>query len=121
MLLLSSNEVQGGSYLECANLPASNNAVNPATGEKVVYDALALAQINQGQSAGLPQPFGVKPTYNPAYYSQGTAALFVTLHESTSSQAQVKAALQKISYIWAHNGAPTNDSEITSWVNSYGK
>ena len=120
MMLLSSNEVQGGSYLECDNLPASNNAVD-ADGNAVVYDDLALAQINQGQAAGLPQPFGVKPTYNPAYYSQGTAALFVTLHESTSTQAQIKAALQEISYIWAHNGAPTDSSEITSWVNSYGK
>ena len=121
MMLLSSNEVQGGSYLDCANLPASNNAVDPTTGEAVVYDDLAQAQINQGNAAGLPQPFGVKPTYNPAYYSQGTAALFITLHESSSSKAQIKTALQKISYIWAHNGAPTDDSEITSWVNSYGK
>ena len=122
LLLLSSNEVQGGSYLECANLPASNNAVDPATGEKVVYDALAQAQINQGQSAGLPQPFGVKPTYNPAYYSTGTDKLFIALHETANpTDADIKAALQKISYYWAHNGAPVNEADIQTWVNGYGK
>ena len=122
MLLLSSNEVQGGSYLECANLPASNNAVDPATGEKVVYDALAQAQISQGQNAGLPQPFGVKPTYNPAYYSTGTDKLFIALHETANpTDADIKAALQKISYYWAHNGAPVNEADIQTWVNGYGK
>ena len=117
LLFLSSNEVQEGSYKACGNLPASVNVEISST------DALAKAQIAQGESAGIPQPFGYSAAFNPAYYSKGTADIVIEIHQNTGSKygtaAKVKLALQKISYIWAHSQVPNSDSEVTAWANAY--
>lgn len=117
LLFLSSDEVQEGSYKECGNLPASLNVKLNSN------DALANAQINQGEKAGIPQPFGYNATFNPTYYSKGTAEMFIEIHQNTKSaygtSAKVKLALQRISYIWAHNQVPNSDSEVTAWANAY--
>lgn len=117
LLFLSSDEVQEGSYLECGNLPASLNVKINET------DALANAQIKQGELAGIPQPFGFNAAFNPTYYSKGTADMFIEIHQNTKSaygtSAKVKLALQRISYIWAHNEIPADDDVVKAWANSY--
>lgn len=117
LLFLSSNEIQKGSYENCGNLPASTKvAIDP-------NDELANAQIQQGESAGIPQPFGYSASFNPSYYSKGTADMFVELHQNKGSafgtSAKVKLLLQKVSYIWAHGVVPNSDSEVTAWANAY--
>lgn len=117
LYFLSSNEVQKGSYLECGNLPASIGVEVNAT------DALAQAQIKQGQSAGIPQPFGYNPEFNPMYYSKGTDAIFLEIHQNTKSaygtKDAIKAGLQRISYIWANGVVPSDDAQVKAWVDSY--
>ena len=131
MMFLSSDEVQEGSYIYCNNLPASNNVdlqydedylEENYDIDSVTYNYdLAKAQIEQGGAAGLPQPFGYNPLYNPAYYSK-TKGLFIELHQNKNntfgSDKAVKARLQWISYILANNAVPTSDSEVADWVAS---
>ena len=117
LYFLSSKEVQEGSYKECGNLPASTQVEINAT------DALAQAQVKQGQSAGIPQPFGYNPEFNPMYYSKGTDAIFLEIHQNTknayASKDAIKLALQKISYIWANGVVPGSDQEVKDWANAY--
>lgn len=114
---LSSDEIQLGSYQQCGNLPASINIEIPST------DALANAQVRQGELAGIPQPFGYNASFNPTYYSKGTPAMFLEIHQNIDNaygtKAKIQAALQEISYIWAHNALPNTASDVEAWVSSY--
>lgn len=116
---LSSDEIQLGSYQQCGNLPASINIEIPST------DALANAQVRQGELAGIPQPFGYNASFNPTYYSKGTAAMYLEIHQNTNNaygtKAKIQAALQEISYIWAHNAIPNSSADVKDWADSYGK
>lgn len=130
MYFLSSDEIQEGSYIYCNNLPASKNVEleyeesyieENYNIDDVSYNIdLAKIQELQGETAGLPQPFGYNAKYNPAYYGK-SSSLFVDLHQDKDTYndgAKVKARLQWISYIWANDALPNNASEVTEWVNS---
>ena len=133
MMFLSSKEVQIQSFLQCNNLPAykdfnATEVYNSLTEDEkdesgitqIMVD-LANAQVNQGEAAGTPQPFGYEPRFNMAYYSMAHGIL-VDIHENLngdySTTAGVKARLQYLSYIWANNKVPANMSEVEKWVNS---
>ena len=133
MMFLSSDAVQEGSYIYCNNLPASQNVdlqydeeyleENYDIGSVSYFYDLAVAQIEQGEAAGLPQPFGYNPLYNPAYYGKATG-LFVELHQNKKvdgkypfdTNEEILDRLQWISYIWANDAVPSNQSEVDKWV-----
>ena len=135
MLFLSSEEIQIESFVYCNNLPALKNFDANATynglDEEVIDDSgiteinvkLAYAQIAQGDAAGLPQPFGYDPEFNPIYYSEAKAGgVVVDIHQDLNKEyttaAAVKARLQYMSYIWANNKVPSSMAEVEQWVNS---
>ena len=135
MLFLASEEVQIESFIYCNNLPALEdfdaNEVYNGLSEEVIDDSgiteinvkLAHAQITQGDAAGLPQPFGYDPEFNPIYYSEAKAGgVVVDIHQNLAgtynTAEDVKARLQYMSYIWANNKVPTSMAEVTAWVNS---
>lgn len=114
MEYLSSDEIQQGSYEQCNNLPASNNVQIKAD------DKLAKAQILQGQTAGMPQPFGYNEEFNPAYYVCGTGEAFVELHEGKAANDLVKT-LKLICYTWSTGNtfdASLSDATLNEWVNN---
>ena len=120
MKFLSSDEIQLGSYEKCGNLPASN------TVEFDSSDELALAQIRQGQLAGLPQPFGYNEEFNPSYYSKGTDKAMIKLHENTYNKVDqstgknpyeglgltTEKVLKLISHTWATGVIYDEETEI---------
>lgn len=133
MLFLSSDKVQEGSYIYCNNLPASENVElqydesyiedNYDIDDVTYYYELAQAQISQGTSAGLPQPFGYNKDYNPAYYSESNGH-YIELHQNKDGAFDETSViinkLQLISYIWAHNKTP-NETELADWLASLKK
>ena len=112
---LSSDAIQLGSYEQCGNLPASNEV------ELAADDQLAKAQVQQGQTAGIPQPFGYNETFNPSYYSKGTDKAFINLHEGAYSKQGTEKILQLISYTWATGNnfsLELPEATLTDWINN---
>ncbi len=130
MLFLSSDKVQEGSYIYCNNLPASENVSleydeayieeNYDIDSVTYYYDLAKAQIDQGEAAGIPQPFGYNQDYNPAYYSESNG-YYIELHQNKNNvfgnDEDILKQLQTISYVWAHNKKPSPE-ELAAWLAS---
>lgn len=119
MMFLASDEIQEGSYINCNNLPASMNVDLESDEVSAINIELAKAQIAQGEAAGIPQPFGYDPLFNPAYYGKAST-YFVELHQNLdgdfTSKANILARLKYISYILAKNEIPTSQSEVDKWA-----
>ena len=116
LMHLASEEVQIKSFLYCNNLPAlasfdATEVYNSLTDEEkeeleitqIAID-LANAQINQGKSAGLPQPFGHNADFNPTYYSASYGGeVILNLHQNLegtfSTKAAIKAELERFSQV----------------------
>ena len=116
LMHLASEEVQLQSFLYCNNLPAykdfdATEVYNSLTEDEIeqlgitqIMIDLANAQINQGKSAGLPQPFGLDPYFNPTYYSAAKGGeIILNLHQNLqgtfSTKEAIKAELERFSQI----------------------
>ena len=147
LMYLSSEDMQIESYINCNNLPALKTFDaeqaqsiydNLTDAERTQYKMtqtkvdLAKAQLIQGETAGLPQPFGRDADFNPAYYSKA-CKYFVEIHNNAevkekneegvevttkpySTQAGILAALQKVSFTLANDRLPNNAKELEDWV-----
>ena len=116
LMHLASEEVQIQSFLQCNNLPAYKdfdatevcNGLSAEEKEELGITQIAIdlanAQINQGKSAGLPQPFGHNADFNPTYYSAAKGGeIILNLHQNLtgafSTKEAIKAELERFSQV----------------------
>ena len=135
MYFMTTEEMQLESFINCSNLPAFKDFDAQATFDELDEDLkeeleltqtkvdLAVAQIAQGESAGLPQPFGYKSKHNPAYYSKA-CPYYLELHQDTetyNTDEKIVECLQTVAYILVHDiGTPTA-ADVQAWVQTLNK
>ena len=105
ILYLSSKEVQEQSFIVANNLPAYKNALvefSAMSGDSI-QALLARIQLEMFDF-GIPQPFGVKSTFNFYYYSKGGPELIFAILDNKDNayptHASIKAQMQIIQTIW---------------------
>ena len=132
MYFMTTEEMQLESFIYCNNLPAFKDfdaqEVFDSLDEDLKDEAeitqtkvdLAVAQIAQGESAGLPQPFGYKSKHNPAYYSKA-CPYYLELHQDTdkyNTDAKIIECLQTVGYILVHDIGTPSAADVKSWIDS---
>ena len=132
MYFMTTEEMQLESFIYCNNLPAFKDfdaqEVFDSLDEDLKEEAeitqtkvdLAVAQIAQGESAGLPQPFGYKSKHNPAYYSKA-CPYYLELHQDTdkyNTDAKIIECLQTVGYILVHDIGTPSAADVKSWIDS---
>ena len=134
MYFMTTEEMQLESFIYCNNLPAFKTFDAQAEFDKLDEDLreeaeitqtkvdLAVAQISQGENAGLPQPFGYKSKHNPAYYSKA-CPYYVELHQDTTAyetaaarNAKIVETLQTVGYILVHDATKPSAADVKAWI-----